>query len=159
MTKEGILRYDYEPFSLQKHFSQKMQVNLIMHGRCEFTSMWMHGALLLSLVYQHSLWVHKQFYRGEVVFPRTVYLEAWREGSQASRLADTMDKGNFHIIFKTQRFFMLDKCILKMKIHPMRSSGSHGICRIKVMMAAFLAIQHYTPSPNCKQDVNKIHAS
>ena len=34
---------------------------------------------------------------------------------------------------------MLDKCILKIKIHPMRLSGSHGICRIKVMMPAFLA--------------------
>ena len=37
-----------------------------------------------------------------------------REGSQVSRLIDTMGKGNFHIIlFKTQRFFMLDKCFKK----------------------------------------------
>ena len=34
---------------------------------------------------------------------------------------------------------MLDKCILKVKINPMRSSGFHGIRRIKVMMTAFLA--------------------
>ena len=44
-------------------------------GRREFTSMWMRGALLLSVVYQHSPWIHKQFYRGRVVFPRTVYLD------------------------------------------------------------------------------------
>ena len=70
-------------------------------------------------------------------------LFTWREGSQANRLTDAMGKGNFHIIlFKTQRFFMLDKCVQKIKIHPMRSSGSHGICRIKVRMAAFLATQY-----------------
>ena len=40
----------------------------------------------------------------------------------------TPGKGNIHIIlFKTQRFFMLDKCILTIKIHPMTSSGFHGI--------------------------------
>ena len=67
----------------------------------------------------------------EMVFPGTVYLDGCREGSQASQLNNAMDKGNFHVIlFKTQRFFMLDKCILKIKIHPMRLSGSHGICRI-----------------------------
>ena len=53
------------------------------------------------------------------------------EGAQASRLTDAMSKGSFHVIFfKTQRFSMLDKCILKIKIHPMTSSGFHGICRI-----------------------------
>ena len=26
------------------------------------------GALFLSVVYQHSPWIHKQFYRGKVVF-------------------------------------------------------------------------------------------
>ena len=34
---------------------------------------------------------------------------------------------------------MLDKCILKIKNNPTTSSGFQGICRIKVMMAAFLA--------------------
>ena len=73
----------------------------------------------------------------EVVFPG---LFTRREGTQASGLTDPMGKGNFHIILiKTQKFFMLDKFILKIKIHPMRLSGSNGICRIKVMMAAFLA--------------------
>ena len=38
-----------------------------------------------------------------------------------------------------ERFFMLDKCLQKIKRHPMRSSGSHDTCRIKVMMADFLA--------------------
>ena len=28
----------------------------------------MTGALLLSVVYQYSPWIHKQFYRGEEVF-------------------------------------------------------------------------------------------
>ena len=67
-------------------------------------------------------------------------LFTWREGSQASRLTDAMGKGSFHImLFKTQRFLMLGKFILKIKIYPMTSSGFQGICRIKVMMAAFLA--------------------
>ena len=37
-------------------------------------------------------------------------------------------KQDFHVIilFKT-KFFMLDKFILKIKIHPMRSSGSNGV--------------------------------
>ena len=50
-----------------------------------------------------------------------------REGAQASRLTDAMGKGNDIILFKTQRFFMLDKCMLKIKTHPMTSSGFHGI--------------------------------
>ena len=67
-------------------------------------------------------------------------LFTWREGAQASRLTDAMGKGSFHImLFKTQRFLMLGKFILKIKIYPMTSSGFQGICRIKVMMAAFLA--------------------
>ena len=38
-----------------------------------------------------------------------------------------------------QRFFMLDKFILKIKIHLMTTSRFHGICGIKVMMNAFPA--------------------
>ena len=90
----------------------------------------------------HSPWIHKQFYRGKVVFPGTACLRGGRVPTIAG-LPTLWDagKGNFHIIlFKTQRFFMPDKCFQKIKIHPMRSSGSHGICRIKVMMAAFQAI-------------------
>ena len=34
------------------------------------------------------------------------------------------------ILFKTQRFFVLDKYIRKVKLHPMRSSLFYGICRI-----------------------------
>ena len=64
----------------------------------------------------------------------------WSKGVQATRLTHAVGKGSFHIfLLKAQRFFMLDKNILKVKIHPMRSSGFHGICRIKVMVAAFLA--------------------
>ena len=37
--------------------------------------MWMPGALLLSVVYQHSPWIHKQFHRGEVVFSGSVYVK------------------------------------------------------------------------------------
>ena len=50
--------------------------------------MWMRGALLLSVVYQHSPWIHKQFYRGKVVFPGTVYVEGG--------FTDVMGKVNFH---------------------------------------------------------------
>ena len=43
-------------------------------------------------------------------------LFTWREGSQASRLTEAMGKVNFHIIiFKTQGFFMLDKCFQNIK--------------------------------------------
>ena len=81
----------------------------------------MPGSLLLSLVYQNSPWIHKQFYRGQVVFLGTVYT---RDGAQASRLTDTMDKGKevFILFFSKHRFFMLDKCILKLEINP----GFHG---------------------------------
>ena len=111
MTKKGILMgYDYEPFSLQQHFFTK-NGNEHNNGRREFISMWMRGALLLSVVYQHSPWIRKQLYRGRVVFPG---LFTGREGSQASRLTDAMGKGSFHIIlFKTQTFFMLNKCFQK----------------------------------------------
>ena len=54
---------------------------------------------------------------------------------------------------------MLDKYILKVKIHPIKSSLFHGICKVLVMMAAFLATLN-APSSNCiKQNVNKMHAS
>ena len=73
------------------------------NGRCDFTLMWVPGALLLSVVYQHSLCIHKQFYRGHVVFSGTVYV---REGAQASRVTDAMGKGifSYYILFKTQVF-------------------------------------------------------
>ena len=52
---------------------------------------------------------------------------------------------------------MLDKFILRMKIHPMTSSRFHVICRIAVMMNAFLATLY--PIAKRKQSVNKMHAS
>ena len=93
----------------------------------------MPGALLLSVVYHTHIpifTVDKQaILQRESGSPG---LFTWREGSQASRLTDAMGKGNFHIIlFKTQRFFILDKCFQKITIHPMRSSDRHGTCRIK----------------------------
>ena len=117
-------------------FSQKMEINITMEDasslRCG------------CVVHYYCLWcisVHRgytsNFTEGKWFSPG---LFTWREGSKASRLTDAMGKGNFHIIlFKTQTFFLLDKCFQKIKIHPMRSPGSHGICRIKVVMAAFLA--------------------
>ena len=82
-------------------------------------------------------------------------LFTWREGSQDSWLTDARGKENFHIIlFETQRFFMLDKCILKIKTHPMRSFGSHGICRIKVMMLAFLATLYSIVKLRAKREQN-----
>ena len=89
-------------------FSQKMEMNITMEDACSLT----RGALLLCVVYQHSPWIHEQFYRGQVFFFSGLFMR--REGSQASRLTDTMGKGNFHIIlFKPKRLPMLDKCILK----------------------------------------------
>ena len=75
-TLEGILRYDYEPFSLQQRFFFfTKNGNEHNNGRHEFTAMWMRGALLLSVVYQRSMWIHKQLSRGKVVLPETVYVE------------------------------------------------------------------------------------
>ena len=109
-----------------------MEMNIIMVDTVHFDM----GAWCIITVCGVSAWIHKQFYRGEVVFSGTLYVE----GGCPSLIADAMGKGIFHIIFfKTQRFFILDKCILKVKINPMRSSGFHAICRIKLMMTAFLA--------------------
>ena len=60
---------------------------------------WMPGALLLPVVYQHSPWIHKQFYRGKVVYSGTVYVE---EGDQASRLTQAKGKGRFHVQYSFQ---------------------------------------------------------
>ena len=87
-----------------KKFIHKIQsfIHSFQGGR-ELTSMWMRGALLMYVVYQHSPWIQKRFYRGKVVFPGIVYV--LRKGSQASQLTEAMGKGSFYIIlFKTQRF-------------------------------------------------------
>ena len=47
------------------------------NGRREFTSIWMLGALLLFVVYQHSPWIRKQFYKGKRVFSGIVYLDGF----------------------------------------------------------------------------------
>ena len=55
MTKEGILRSDYEPvLYLTVAFFFTKNGNELNNGRREFTSKSMRGALLLSVVYQHS---------------------------------------------------------------------------------------------------------
>ena len=55
-------------------FSHDKNGNEHNNGEREFTSMWVPGALFLSVVYQHSPWIHKQFYREKVVFSGTVYV-------------------------------------------------------------------------------------
>ena len=74
--KKGILTYDNEPFSLPlASFLKDKNGNEHNNGRRAFTLIWMPGTLLLPVVYQHSPWIHKQIYRGEVVFSGTVYVE------------------------------------------------------------------------------------
>ena len=100
-----------------------MELNIAMEDSSSLTC----GALLLSVVYHHSPWIHKQFCRGQVFFfffSGTVYMKP--EGSQASQLTDAMGKENFHIMYS------------KNKNTSYESSGSNSICRIKVMMATFL---------------------
>ena len=108
----------------------------------------MPGALLLPVVYQHSPWIHKPFYPGR---GSGFLRDCLRGGVRVPKLASLPTpwvKGSFHIfLFKTQRFFMLDNRFLKVKPHPMRSSGFHGICRIKVIMVVFLV--------TCRQKVKK----
>ena len=50
-----------------------MEIN-IKKGRRNFTSISMPGALLLSVVYQHSPVIYKQFYRGEAQASRLLYI-------------------------------------------------------------------------------------
>ena len=120
MTKEGILRYVRAVHLAVASFSHDKNGNEHNNGRPS-----------IPYGYTSNFTDRKWFSQG---------LFTWREGAKASRLTHAMSKGNFQIIlFKTRRFFMPDKYILKVKIHPSRSSGFHGICRIKVMLAAFLA--------------------
>ena len=56
-------------------FLKNRNENKHNNGRRVFTLIWMPGALLLPVVYQHSPWIHKQFCRGEVVFSGTVSVE------------------------------------------------------------------------------------
>ena len=148
MTKEGTISSRLDCSSI---FSQKVEMNIIMK---DASSLW-YGCP----VHYFCLWcisIHRgytpNFTEGKWF---STGLFTWREGSQASRLTDAMGKGSFHIIpFITQRFFMLDKCFRKIKIHPMRSSRSHGICRIKVMMAAFLATLYSIVKLRAKREQN-----
>ena len=90
----------------------------------KLTSIWMPGALLLSVVCLHSPWIHKQFYRGEVVFQGTVYVE----GGCPCKLADLPKPRvkDVFIFFSKHKGFSCDITILKVKIYPLRSSGFHG---------------------------------
>ena len=66
----------------------------------------------------------------------------WREGAQAGWLTQAMGKGSFHFQYSFQNtkvFHARLKYIQKVKLHPMRSSLFHAICRILVMVAAFPA--------------------
>ena len=124
MNKEGILRHNYEPFSLQQHVFHTTKIH---NRRREFTSMWMLGALLLSVVYQHSPW--------QAILQRgSGFLRDCLRAGRVPRLAGLPTpcvKEVFILFFsKHIAFFMPDKCILKLKIHPMTSSLFHGIYRI-----------------------------
>ena len=119
----SILRYDYEPFSLQENLFHRtnMEMNIIMDD----TSSLPYGCLVhnycLLYISMHRGYT-SNFTEGKW-FSQGVF--TWREGTQASQLTHAMGKGSFYIVlFKTQRFFMLDKCIPKLKINPVRSSGS-----------------------------------
>ena len=53
MSKEGILRYNYKPFSLQKdvfHMTKKKKkLSIIMEDvQCMFTSVWMPGTFVVQ---------------------------------------------------------------------------------------------------------------
>ena len=95
--------------------------------------MWMPGAFLLFVVYQHSPWIHtNNFTEGKGFSPG---LFTWA----ASRLTGAMGKGNFHIIlFKTQRFFMLDNgCGLTRRVNKVYFSETslkilNNLTRLKV---------------------------
>ena len=184
----------------------------------------MRGALLLSVVYPHSPWIHKQFYRIKVVlcmligysshvvftmwihkqfyrgkevlcmligysshvvftmcFWHVVSLQPWsvikrsqlcllvsrrllfspnttRSGfsrdclrggrvPKPAGLPTPWVKEIFILFFSKHnlRFFMPDKCFpAKINRHPMRSSGSHGICRIKLWCSILYVVSWST---------------
>ena len=95
-------------------YSQKMEMNIVM----EDASSLRFGCMVHYL----CLWctsIHRG-YTSNILQRESGFISlglfTWREGSHASRLTDTMGKGNFHIILlKTQRLFMLDKCFQKLK--------------------------------------------
>ena len=73
MTNEGILRNHYELFSLQENLFHRtnMEMNIIMVDTVHFHI----GAWCIITVCGVSAWILKQFYRGEVVFSGTLYVE------------------------------------------------------------------------------------
>ena len=112
----------------------------------------MPGALLLSVVYLHSPWIHKQFYRGEVVFLGTVYVE----GGSPCKLAGLPKPWlkEVFMFFSKHKGFLCYINIFKVKIYPLRLSGFHGSYGGCLPSNAI-----YTPFTNCKQNVNKMLAS
>ena len=108
---------DYEPFSLQEKLFHR--TNMEMKIIREDTSSLRYECL----VHCYCLWcisIHRGYTSNFTELEGKRFsqgLFSWREGAQASRLTHTMGKGSFRIKrFKTQRCFMLDKCILKVKI-------------------------------------------
>ena len=81
MTNEGILRSGYELFSLQENLfhGTSMEMIIIMVDTVHFDM----GTWCIITVCGVSAWIHKQFYRGEVVFSGTLYVE----GARVSKLA------------------------------------------------------------------------
>ena len=73
MTNEGILSNDYELFSLQENLFHRtnMERNITMVDTVHFDM----GAWCIITLCGVSGWIHKQFYRGEVVFSGTLYLK------------------------------------------------------------------------------------
>ena len=81
------------------------------------------GALLLYVVYQHNFTVDTQaiLQRGSGFLRHC--LRKGRVPKLAGLPTPWPGKGSFQIIlFKTHRFFMPDKCILKINVYPMTPS-------------------------------------
>ena len=103
-------------------FSQKMEMNIIMEDASSFRcGCVVHYYCLLCISIHRGY--ESNFTEGEWFSP-----DCLREGRvpKLAGLPMPWENGSFHIILlKTQTFFMLNKCFQKIKIRPIRSSGSH----------------------------------
>ena len=106
----SILRYDYEPFSLQENLFHRtnMEMNIIMEDTSSFR-LWVPGAYYCLWCISMPRGDTSNFTEGKW-FTQGLFM--LREVAQASKLTHAMGKGSSHIIlFKTQRFFKLDKLL------------------------------------------------
>ena len=79
MTKEGILQYDYEPFSLQQHLfhTTKIEMNITMEDASSLRYGWLMHYYCLRCISIHRGYI-SNFTEG-ALFSQGLF--TWREGA------------------------------------------------------------------------------